>query len=79
MELALRERGRWSDAGKWGPRLLGEFDVNLASRFDSAFKVLFTTGHAGPVIALVEAELAPHGGWLFDGDCRLAPSSWRLG
>jgi hypothetical protein len=31
-----------------------------------------------PVIALAEAELAPHGGPLFDGHRRDAPSSWRV-
>lgn len=78
VELALLGRARWNGAGKWAPRLLGEVDASLANGFDSAFRTLFATGDAGPVIALAEAELAPHGGTLFDGDCRVAPASWRV-
>lgn len=78
VELALRGRGRWNGAGKWAPRLLTKIDPELAIRFDSAFRALFTEGAAGPVIMLVEAELAPHGGPLFDGDRRDAPGSWRV-
>lgn len=77
VELALRGRGHWNGAGKWVPRLLTKISPDLAIRFDSAFRVLFTTGDGGEVIALAEAELAPHGGPLFDGDRRDAPSSWR--
>lgn len=78
VELALRGRGHWYGAGKWAPRLLTKISPDLADRFDNAFRVLFTTGDGGPVIALAEAELASHGGPLFDGDRRDAPSSWRL-
>ncbi|KXV23059.1 nucleotidyltransferase domain-containing protein [Gluconobacter japonicus] len=78
VELALRGRGRWNGTGKWAPRLLREIDVKLADRFDRAFQTLFTKGDVHPVIELVEAELAPHGGTLFDGDCRVAPGSWRV-
>jgi predicted nucleotidyltransferase len=78
VELALRGRGRWNGAGKWVPRLLGEVDAELPGRFDTAFRTLFSNGDVGPVIALAEAELAPHGGCLFDGDYRIAPGSWRV-
>ncbi len=78
VELALRGRGHWNGTGKWAPRLLTNIDADLAVRFDSAFRTLFTRGDGGPVIALAEAELAPHGGALFDGDCRDAPASWRV-
>ena len=78
VELALRGRQRWNGAGKWAPRLLIKIDPELAIRFDSAFRALFTMGDAGPVIMLAEAELAPHGGPLFDGDRRDAPGSWRV-
>jgi len=78
VELSLRGRGRWNGAGKWAPRLLGEIDAELPVRFETAFRALFSNGDAGPVIALAEAELAPHGGRLFDGDCRVAPGSWRV-
>ncbi|WP_426256685.1 nucleotidyltransferase domain-containing protein [Sphingomonas sp. DC2300-3] len=78
VELALRGRRRWNGTGKWAPRLLTNIDADLASRFDGAFRTRFTKGDAGPVIALAEAELAPHGGTLFDGDRRDAPASWRV-
>jgi hypothetical protein len=51
----------------------------LAGRFASAFRALFVRDEASLIIALAEAELAPHGGPLFDGDRRVAPSSWRVG
>ncbi|MFD2646147.1 nucleotidyltransferase domain-containing protein [Pseudomonas japonica] len=77
VELALRGRGRWYGTGKWAPRLLSEVDASLADRFDEAFRTLFSEGKAESLIALAEAELAAHGGFLFDGDCRTAPASWR--
>jgi len=78
VEIALRGRGHWNGTGKWAPRLLASIDAGLASRFDSAFRALFADGDHGPVIELVEAELAPHGGTLFDGDRRDAPALWRV-
>lgn len=78
VELALRGRGHWNGAGKWAPRLLTKVDAGLASSFDNAFRVLFTDGDCSPVIALADAELAPHGGFLFNGDRRDAPASWRV-
>ncbi|TBV04175.1 nucleotidyltransferase domain-containing protein [Stutzerimonas kirkiae] len=77
VELALRGRGRWYGTGKRAPRLLSELDQSLADRFDDAFRVLFVSADAEPVIRLAEDELAPHGGFLFDGDCRRAPLSCR--
>ncbi len=78
VELALRGRGHWAGNGKWAPRLLAAMDADLARRFEGAFSALFAQGDSGPVIALAEAELAPHGGAFFDGDCRTAPGSWRV-
>jgi hypothetical protein len=78
VDLALLGRARWTGAGKWAPRLLRKADAQLADRFDSAFRLLFSAGDSGPVIAIAEAELAPHGGRLFDGDYRAAPASWRV-
>jgi len=78
VELALRGRGHWNGTGKWAPRLLSGIDAGLASSFDRAFRALFIDGDHSPVIALAEAELAPHGGTLFDGDRRDAPPSWRV-
>ncbi|MCY1643337.1 nucleotidyltransferase domain-containing protein [Methylorubrum sp. SL192] len=76
-ELALRGRGRWSGVGKWTPRLLAEEDHTLGDRFDTAFRALFAASQPGPVIALAESELTPHGGRLFEGDRRTAPPDWR--
>ena len=77
VELALRGRGRWNGTGKWAPRLLADMDANLALQFENAFRALFVSGACGPVIALAEQELEPHGGPLFEGDFRRAPPSWR--
>ncbi|MDU0342210.1 nucleotidyltransferase domain-containing protein [Bosea rubneri] len=76
-ELALRGRGRWNGTGKWVPRLLQAADAGLADRFEAAFRALFAAGASDLVIALAEQELAPHGGRLFDGDCRAASPAWR--
>ncbi|MCD0501486.1 hypothetical protein [Bordetella petrii] len=76
-ELSLRGRGRWNGVGKWLPRLLAQADAALAARYQQAFDALFKAGQCEAVIALAEAELAPHGGPLFDGDRRVAPASWR--
>lgn len=78
VELALRGRWHWNGTGKWAPRLLARTDAGLADRFDWAFRALFVDGNHDPVISLVEAELAPHGGALFDGDRRDVPASWRV-
>lgn len=77
VELALRGRCRWYGTGKWAPRLLSAVDPSLADQFHEAFEVLFMMGKIEPLVALAEAELAPHGGFLFDGDCRTAPPSCR--
>jgi hypothetical protein len=77
IELSLRGRGRWNGSGKWGPRLLRGLDAGLADQFDQAFRALFVSGVCEHVIALAERELEPHGGPLFNGDCRYAPASWR--
>lgn len=77
VELALRGRGRWNGTGKWAPRLLAAADAGLAERFDEAFRALFRAGASDLVIALAEEEMAPHGGRLFDGDCRAASPAWR--
>lgn len=78
VELALRGRGRWNGAGKWAPRLLRELSPDLADAFEGAFRNLFAVGDASAVIELAEAELQPHGGGFFEGDCRTAPETWRV-
>lgn len=77
VELSLRGRGRWNGTGKWAPRLLAAVEGDLAVQFDQAFGALFVSGACEGVIALAERELKPHGGPLFEGDCRVAPSWWR--
>ncbi|UKE46074.1 MULTISPECIES: nucleotidyltransferase domain-containing protein [Xanthomonas translucens group] len=77
VELALRGRGCWHGTGKWAPRLLARADADLAARFEHAFAALFATSACAPAIALALQEMAPHGGRLFDGDCRTAPAHWR--
>ncbi|MDR6182961.1 MULTISPECIES: hypothetical protein [Asaia] len=78
VELALHRPGRLNGTEKWAPRLLQEKDSGLADRCDRAFQTLFTNDDVQLVSELVEAELAPHGETLFDGDGRLAPDSWRV-
>ncbi|MES2442198.1 MAG: nucleotidyltransferase domain-containing protein [Pseudomonadota bacterium] len=77
VELALRGRGKWNATGKWVPRSLAEADDALAGDFDRAFRALFATGACEAVIALVERELAPHGGPRFDGDQQRIPAPRR--
>lgn len=76
--LILRGQGRWMGTGKWTPRHLKALDPALERRFSAAFESLFARGDAGPVIALAEAELAPHGGLLFEGYRSDAAESARL-
>jgi predicted nucleotidyltransferase len=66
-ELMLRGRGRWMGTGKWIPRHLRALDPALERRFSEAFEALFTRRDPALVIALADAEMAPHGGPLFDG------------
>jgi predicted nucleotidyltransferase len=75
--LILRGHGRWMGTGKWTPRHLKALDPDLERRFTAAFDALFA-GDPAPVIALAEAELAPHGGLLFDGYVSQAEVSARL-
>jgi len=76
-DLALLGRGQWTGSGKWIPRLLAQLDEDVGHRFDDAFRYLFVAGQAGLLIALANAELARHGGPLFDGDRREAPVTAR--
>lgn len=76
-ELCLRNCAKWNGIGKWAPRLLTEMDPDLAARFEHAFRNLFIASSCTAVIALAEQELEAVGGPLFEGDCRIAPASWR--
>ena len=77
-DLMLRGRGRWAATGKWIPRHLAAIDPALEGRFSGAFEALFARRDAAAVIALAEAELAPHGGLLFEGYRSEADASARL-
>lgn len=72
-ELALRGRGAWNATAKWVPRTLEQAESGLAERFDHAFRALFASGEPEAVIALVERELTPHGGFLFEGHRQSSP------
>jgi hypothetical protein len=74
----LRGRGRWFGTGKWVARCLRALDPALERRFSAAFEALFARHHAAPLIALAVAELARHGGLLFDGYESQAEESARL-
>jgi predicted nucleotidyltransferase len=77
-DLMLRGRGRWAGTAKWIPRYLKALDPALERRFTAAFEALFARADRAPLIALAEAELAPHGGPLFDGYESHADASARL-
>lgn len=78
VELALRGRGLWYGTGKWAPRLLDDAETELRRQFENAFSILFQAIDPTALIVMAEAELARHGGPLFDGDCRTAPKTWRI-
>jgi hypothetical protein len=77
-DLMLRGRGRWAATGKWIPRHLAAIDPALARRFSDAFEALLARRDPAQVIALAEAELAPHGGLLFEGYLSEAEATARL-
>jgi Nucleotidyltransferase domain len=77
-ELTLRGRGAWFGTGKWVARCLKALDPALERQFSAAFEALFARHDARPVIALAEAELARHGGLLFDGYESQAETSSRM-
>ncbi len=78
-DFALRAGGNWSASGKAFPRALAAMDAALAARFEASFNALLAAGDVGPVQALVDAVLAPHGGRLREGFRRDAPAAWRDG
>ena len=76
-DLILLGRGHWTGAGKWIPRLLQRLDPELATQFNVAFESLFGDADGALLIGLAGAELARHGGRLFEGDHRKAPATAR--
>ncbi len=75
-DLILLGRGCWTGSGKWGPRLIAGMDPALAEAFDRAFHDV-AKGTAEPLLTFAASELAHHGGPLFEGYRRVAPSSSR--
>ena len=76
-DFALRARGEWSATGKTLPRRLSEADPELGKAFEAAYDALFEARDTGPVIALAERILQPHGGRFRDGYEAFAPAEWR--
>ena len=75
----FRSKGLWSARGKTIPRRLRKADDAFASRFEAAFESVFALGKTADLIALAEALLAAHGGFLFEGHRLEAPREWRTG
>ena len=77
-EFMLRTRGIWAAGGKWIPRNLAMADPDAAAEFAAAFTALFRGGDPEAVLRLLAREMAPHGGFLFDGYRRPAKPEWRI-
>jgi predicted nucleotidyltransferase len=77
VELALRRSGRWNGDGKWQARLLGQMDVSVARRVETAFLSLYDGSDTQAVRGLAEDLLEQHGGRLFAGFRSDAPADWR--
>jgi hypothetical protein len=75
-DLMLLGRGVWAGRGKWAPRLMREFDAQLAAEFDAAFS-LAAAGDGTRFLALADRELALHGGRYFEGFRQDAPLEAR--
>lgn len=77
-DFYLRRQRLWSTDGKSIFRRLQDADAKVCQQFESAFRMLFSTGDARLCIVLAEEILQPSGGFLFDGYHHAAPKSWRL-
>lgn len=77
-DFFFRSRNLWSAHSKTIPRRLAGADAAFAGEFARAFEALFAEKKPGPVIALVEKMLEPHGGLLFDGFRKDALPTERL-
>ena len=69
-DFVLAFNGRWCTAGKWIPRSLRRYDPALAARLTAALEAVYHTGEREPLVAFVDAVLAPAGGRLFAGYMR---------
>lgn len=77
-DFALRAAGHWSATGKAIPGALAAMDPGLAPKFVTAFGALFVASNVAPLQSLVDAVLAPYGGWLRAGYRQVAPATWRV-
>lgn len=67
----------WSASRKHIPRRLLQIDPVFCSKWVSVFEGAYA-GHYSDLLWMTEQILALHGGFLFDGFRRDAPSTWRL-
>lgn len=74
----LRTNGFWSAKGKAIPRALLRREPSVHAKFTKAFDDLFGQGDPSAVIEFANELLRPDGGFLFEGDRRDAPASWRM-
>ncbi|PSJ57663.1 nucleotidyltransferase domain-containing protein [Pseudaminobacter soli (ex Li et al. 2025)] len=77
IDFILIGRGQWTGRGKWGPRLLRQFDAHLGAAITQAFAAA-TRGDSEALLGLADAELERHGGRYFDGYRMLAPLDARI-
>ena len=77
-EFLFKVNGSWSGKGKWCSRELKNINQQLEKDFFRAFDLLFSAKDPSATISLCEKVLLPHGGFLFNGFCLDAPSSWKL-
>lgn len=73
----FRSRNLWSASRKHIPRRLLKIDPALYAEWLTAFENAYS-GRYDNLFLIVEKILSPHGGFLFDGFRRDAPSTWRL-
>jgi len=77
-DFYFRSNGLWSASGKMIIRKLQTADTGLSTRFESAFRTLFSESNPSQCVALAEEILSSSGGLLFDGYRLDAPASWKL-
>jgi len=73
----FRTRGMWSANGKMVPRQLERVVPEITTVWQDSFTKLYETGDSDCLISMIEALLAPDGGFFFDGYKQVSPSSWK--
>jgi hypothetical protein len=66
MNLFLRTNRKWVGASKWIVRALNQYDEKLSEQFVEVFDLFYQTGDKNKVIQLVDKDLEPYGGQLFE-------------